>query len=772
MKVVLSLFILLALPFQELFAQSFKGKIIDATTKETLSFANVVLLQAVDSAFVTGTVSGDDGTFSLVPPAKKSILRISLIGYETYTEPFHSQNQSIIALNPKQEMLSEVVVTGHARLFKMENGGISADIQNTPLKTIGNLSEVLGQMPFVTKTDNTLTVLGKGTPIVYINNRLVRDNNDLLRINSKDIKKVTVITNPGAEYDASVNAVIKVETARPIGERLSVDLWTYNRYNSEWFTMNRASLNYRNDKLDIFASIEYSNLAFPKDRVWNTDIQTNEETHSIRSRRSDSDMLKYYTPKVGFNYIVNKDHSFGIQYEFSDTYDSNYDYHIDTESYLDQVKEESVHTQSLGKDQNQTHYVNAYYNGQIASWLNAKLDMDYKTYDGNGQDKAINTQEDLARENLRTLNVGTYNLYAAKLTLQTPLWNGNLTYGGEGSYIENEQATSIAENNGIQGINSSENDIKQKLYAGFISYNRTFGLFSGDVGLRYENINTEYYENGQLIKEQTRKHRRLFPNLRISYSLNENLQMELSYRNTVSRPSYSSLRSFIAYMGPFQYATGNPLLQPTYTNSLTYMLRWRQFTLMGIYQKHTDYITEMSEIYMGNSVLNHVVNINNAQFLIAGINYNSAFGIWRPNYDISVAKNYITYGEPSITYNKPVFNFNARNSFSIKGWNLGIDITGRSKGNSNGLTYHTKFSWGTDIYINTSFFKDQLLVGLRGIDIFNTNNDDFKNDFNGIHINWKNQMYRRTFMFSMTYRFNASPQRYKGNNATDEIHRL
>lgn len=159
-----------------------------------------------------------------------------MIGYETYMEPFHSQNQSIIALTPKQEMLSEVVVTGHARLFKMENGGISADIQNTPLKTIGNLSEVLGQMPFVTKTDNTLTVLGKGTPIVYINNRLVRDNNELLRINSKDIKKVTVITNPGAEYDASVNAVIKVETSRPVGEGLSMELWTYNRYNSEWYT--------------------------------------------------------------------------------------------------------------------------------------------------------------------------------------------------------------------------------------------------------------------------------------------------------------------------------------------------------------------------------------------------------------------------------------------------------------------------------------------------------------------------------------------------------
>lgn len=378
MKVVLSLFILLALPFQELFAQSFKGKIIDATTKETLSFANVVLLQAVDSAFVTGTVSGDDGTFSLVPPAGKSILRISLIGYETYTEPFHSQNQSIIALTPKQEMLSEVVVTGHARLFKMENGGISADIQNTPLKSIGNLSEVLGQMPFVTKTDNALTVLGKGTPVVYINNRLVRDNNDLLRINSKDIKKVTVITNPGAEYDASVNAVIKVETARPVGDGLSIDLWTYNRYNSEWYTMNRASFNYRNDKLDIFTSIEYANLAFPKDRIKNLDIQTEEGHRTITAKREDSDMLKFYTPKAGFNYMINEKHSFGAQYEYSNTYDQNHNYQIDTESSLEGAAEDPIHTHSFSKNRKHSHYVNAYYNGQITDWLNAKLDIDYK----------------------------------------------------------------------------------------------------------------------------------------------------------------------------------------------------------------------------------------------------------------------------------------------------------------------------------------------------------------------------------------------------------
>lgn len=772
MRTFLSLLILLSLPFQGLLAQSFKGKIIDSTTKEALSFANVVLLQAVDSAFVTGTVSGDDGTFSLVPPAGKSILRISLIGYETYTEPFHSQNQSIIALTPKQEMLSEVVVTGHARLFKMENGGISADIQNTPLKTIGNLSEVLGQMPFVTKTDNAFTVLGKGTPIVYINNRLVRDNNDLLRINSKDIKKVTVITNPGAEYDASVNAVIKVETSRPVGEGLSVDLWTYNRYNSEWYTMNRASFNYRNDKLDIFTSIEYSNLAFPKDRIRNYDIQTEEGYRNIIVKREDSDMLKFYTPKAGFNYMVNENHSFGAQYEYSNTYDLNHNYQIDTESSLEGVAEDPVHTHSFSKSRRHSHYVNAYYNGQITDWLNAKLDMDYKRSENSGYNGAINTLANHNKENLWTLNDGYYDLYAAKLTLQTRLWNGDLVYGSEGSYTQNKQATNVTENEGIPGVNSNINDMRQNLYAAFISYNHAFGSFSGEIGLRYENVTSKYYENELLLKEQSRRHQRLFPTFRLSYSFNEDLQMELAYRNTVSRPSYSSLRGFVTYMGPYQYAMGNPLLRPTYTNSLTYILRWKQFSLMGTYRKCNDYTAEMEELYMGNSVLSQMINIKNAQFTTVALNYNSSFGIWRPNYDISLDKNYISYGDPSITYNTPIFRFNLRNGFNVKGWNFGLDINGRSKGNDSYLGYNTQFSWQADIYINTAFYKDKLLIGLQGIDIFNTKNDDFSNDYNRIHKYYENNMYRRTLMFTITYRFNTSPKRYKGSNATDEIWRL
>lgn len=771
MKKTLLILLLLQISFYAL-PQNIRGKIIDNKSDEPLSFATVAIMRSTDSTIVTGAISDEKGLFSIAASNDNLLARISLIGYESFITPVTNQNLGVIRLNPSTEMLSEVVVIAKAKMFKLDNYGITADIQNTPLKDIGSLSDILGQMPFVSKTDNAFTVLGKGSPIFYINNRLVRDNNELQRIQSNEIKKVTVITNPSAEYDASVNAVIKIETFRPVGEGLSIDLWTYNRYNSEWYTMDRASFNYRKGKLDVFANFEYANMSFPKKRIWHTDIKTDEGVRSIVAKRSDQNELKFYVPKMGFNYVVNDKHSFGAQYEYFNAYDNSSDYEIDTDVYFNNVYDDPMYTHCIGNSTNNNHYVNAYYNGQLSDWLNIKLDTDYKTSESDSYRNAINTLENGDQEVLRTQSNGRYDLYAGKITMQTPLWNGNLTYGGEGSYTQNIQATKIDENDGIPGVYPSTNNVKQDLFSGFISYNKSFGALSGDLGLRYENANSKYYENELLVEEQSRVHRRLFPTFRISYEYNKDLRMELAYRNTVSRPSYSSLRSSITYMGPYQYAAGNPLLQPSYTNSLTYTLMWKQFSLMGIYRNSSDYITEFSQLYMGNSILFKETNINKVQFLTIALNYNTAFGIWRPNYDLSIDKNYITYGDPGITYNKPIFKFNLRNGFSISGWNFGMDISGRTKGNSGDLYYNTEFSWGADVYINTSFFKNQLLVGIQGLDIFNTRNDNMSIDYNSLSTYWENKMYRRTLVFSMTYRFNATPKRYKGSNATDEMRRL
>ncbi len=61
-------------------------------------------------------------------------------------------------------------------------------------------------------------MFGRGNAIIYINGRLVRNSSEVGQLASSDIKEVQVINNPGAQYGADVNAVIKIVTKKPVGE--------------------------------------------------------------------------------------------------------------------------------------------------------------------------------------------------------------------------------------------------------------------------------------------------------------------------------------------------------------------------------------------------------------------------------------------------------------------------------------------------------------------------------------------------------------------------
>ena len=63
----------------EIAAQTVSGKVIDEN-KQPLPYANVVLLTLPDSTFVTGTVTAEDGTFSLNTTTPNQLVRISSIG--------------------------------------------------------------------------------------------------------------------------------------------------------------------------------------------------------------------------------------------------------------------------------------------------------------------------------------------------------------------------------------------------------------------------------------------------------------------------------------------------------------------------------------------------------------------------------------------------------------------------------------------------------------------------------------------------------------------
>ena len=99
MKKLYFLFCLLLgwMPFSSVSAQTVSGKLVDETG-QPLPFANVVLLSLPDSAFVSGTISGEDGAFSLQTTGENQMVKISSIGYKTVCKPVSPENIGIVQL--------------------------------------------------------------------------------------------------------------------------------------------------------------------------------------------------------------------------------------------------------------------------------------------------------------------------------------------------------------------------------------------------------------------------------------------------------------------------------------------------------------------------------------------------------------------------------------------------------------------------------------------------------------------------------------------------
>lgn len=772
-QLILLLYFILLNSAVNLPAQNITGKIVCESSSEPLSFANVVLINASDSMYISGTVSDNDGIFALNIPytPNKYLIRTSFLGYNSLIAKVESDNVGSIYLSPDNTKLNEVIVTTARKTFRMEGGGITADIQNSRLKDMGSLSEVLGQLPFVIKNQDTYTVLGKGSPVFYINNRIVRNDFELQQINSKEIKKITVITNPGAEYDASVNAVIKIETIRPMGEGLSGDVFTYNRRNTKWWTYNNVSLNYRQSKFDIFSSFSLGDMNFPKNRLRSNSLETKDHYTEIITNAKENDKLKLLSPRLGMNYIINNNHSLGGQYQYNNIYANEGKYNQNIEVIQDMVLENKLHSDKNYYGAQRNHYTNVYYAGTLSKWFNLKFDFDYLKSNNKTGNNTKNTLENNIIENIITYNTAESDLYAAKLVLNTPLWKGNLAYGIELSHTRNQQDSYVTENDGAPGIVPSTNRVRQNLAAGFISFRRNFGNFSANAGFRFENISSEYFQNNQLVKEQSKDYQNLFPNFQVLYN-NKKVQMELAYKNSVQRPNYADLRSGIFYLAPYSYFSGDPLLQAAYTKSLTYMFMWRKITFMTIYNSYKDrFIEMMPQLYLENSILSKPVNFDKSQQLSVNLSYAPTFGIWKPILEIGMTKDYIKYGNPPIKYNSPLFSSTFRNNIQIKGWQLGMDIYARTKGNRD-TEYLEKHSWNTALYLNKFFLKGNLTVNVKMNDIFNTTNDVLSTTTNNIKIYYDNTMFRRRFEFRVNYRFNTTKNRYKGTRASEEADRL
>ena len=187
-----------------------------------MPYANVVLLSLPDSAFVSGTISGEDGSFTLETTSENQIVKISSIGYKTVCKPVSPANIGIVQLVSDAQMLGEVVVKAGLPKMQLKGDAMVTTVQGSILEKAGTGEDLLDKLPGVSADDGEVRVFGAGAPEIYINGRKVRDNSELNQLSSDNIKSVEVVNNPGSRYDAMVNAVIRIRTKKTARRRFRI----------------------------------------------------------------------------------------------------------------------------------------------------------------------------------------------------------------------------------------------------------------------------------------------------------------------------------------------------------------------------------------------------------------------------------------------------------------------------------------------------------------------------------------------------------------------
>ena len=470
---------------------------------------------------------------------------------------------------------------------------------------------------------------------------------------------------------------------------------------------------------------------------------------------------------IGFNYQINENHTFGAKYQTGKMLKEEFPTLKETNILVDNAFYDNINiTGNESNSYDLGHELNAYYNGQFGS-VNVDFNGDYLQ---NGKTNNTYFQEiSQTSENRDVHSINSVNnrLAAGKLTLSMPLGGGTFAVGSEVTYTHRNDDYINEENY----VPSSFSKIEELNATGYAEYNRSFPWGDWSLGLRYEHVKFDYYEDDKHIDEQSRTFDNFFPNISFSTKLGA-VQTQLSYTAKTQRPSYSQLSNNVYYSDRFTLQKGNPTLRPTIIHDLTLSGAWRFLQMSLSYSQTKDLILFWGELVNDDASLTMLSNRNwdeSIPMFTAFLSATPKIGCWSPMLSVGVQKQWLTvdYFKEQKTLDNPFFTASFNNTWELPlGFMIGLDSYIQSAGATQNI-YNDKAYGYVNLSVRKSFLNDALSVELRGNDIFNTNKISYSMYSGDYYLYQKSAWDRQEFAVTVRYKFNTAKSKYKGTGAGD-----
>lgn len=748
-------------------AQEIIGRVIDEKS-QPIAYANVVLLNRMDSAFVAGTVTKADGTFSIAAECNDGLLRISYVGYGIKYVEACLGNIGDIQMQIDTKALGEIIVKGYRPIVRQEHEKTIFDLKHIPKVEALKAMDVMKYAPgVVVMPSGDIYVAGKSAT-VFVNDRQLSDDELKAYMNSlraSDIERIEVMQNHGGVKEASIEGgVVNIITKKKTGVNGTADIYASTPASGYYDLTPSANLYFGTERWNLYGAYSYTqDKSKQYAEATNDYLQSDTRHYSVGNYYAN---LKKHVYRLGAMYNVSPNHVLGIELNGISTSPTT-DRGLNAQTY-------SIEGQSYKGEARQGYTSHSDFYNIVGSY---KWNIDDKSsflrFLFNYNNKGSKSENELNTEyaglsgydvNETDVTIADGDNISSTLDLKKNYTNGWSFRAGGKLLSSNRSSLFTATDNLSSVVSSTDWNYRENIYGGYLGASKELGrwYFSGSFRIENTNIKGETSGSGTTKKNYTD----WIPYAYASYSTSKEYNYSLSYTRAVYRPPFSLMNGYVNRISDVLYDKGNPNLETELTDIFDFTLSHGRHTLSVKYRHIPKAITEMFEVENG---ITYHTNVNYGSMSSSTLSYSYSGNLlswWQSNLYLAGSYTHIPK-----SYNKThllggLVSWNNRMAWEkVAILSIGLFFTSPTiSGNSYQKGYTT-----LDMSVERSFFKNALTLQIGVNDLLNGSKVRSNNRVPTLNydIYMKNQT--RQVWCSLIYNFSTKTKvnknRIQNNNA-------
>jgi len=779
------------------------GNILDEK-KKALDGATVQLIPFADSSLFKAAFTDKDGGFTIENISFGFYkLKVSYVGFQVVTiDSIHFRaerfdfNLNDIVLKVKHVdsgTMEEIVIYAEKPLIQSKEGNITFNAGESALSASSNASDLLTNVPLVTKDPNGKVLVRGKEPKILIDDKPVELNQqqlqDLLEsMPGSMIEKIEVMTNPPAQYANEQGGVINIVTKKGrvgISGRATVYAGTrgeagangnfnyrrqgfsfninagaaYNEFVGEGYSvrqnMYRDSSNFFNTNTGSNNKNLRPNLRF------NADYELNKRNNlnlTLNLNENDFDNLS----ETEFRNINQRDELYRLSERLINSTGQNRNFNSNI-SYTHKTKKQGETIRLI------TSYNRSYHQNE-RDFFQQFFNPDYTP---NGKDSSQ-----------KQLNQNKSSGYNIRLNYDVPLKNKKTSVSA-GAFYNTTHSDVVADATYYEKSTSSWKTLDALVNAFLFrqsvsniraSLKQVLGeRFSTTAGLSVEHTKI-HFDLRRTSSDTSNRYWSFLPFATLNKNWKEKLNLTFSYRRTIRRPGINELNPTVDFSDPYNIRFGNPGLLASLADNFDLVL--------GKNKSNTFYIN----LGLGYNLVDDI--FSQVRTLQADgkteITWQNISG--RKEYEVSTWSGYTLNKKTRINFSSS-YTYNTYSAFDreVRKFRNGGSFTSNLNGNYNirdlysvtgSFTFNrfanpqgrVRSNLSTNIGLQGKFIDKKMVVTLNVIDPFTQQQNRNFTYGNNFVLESFNSTQTRNYRLSVAYNFNNNPRKKKtaANDKTKE----